>query len=108
MQILANSGAERRNVNTHASSVLWEPNGPGGQAKQAVRTACHVCEEQEAGAPALSAPCAGARASRSTLRSCEEETFYVLWLGVTNHCSFQETELGIAPQQPRAVSCRVC
>lgn len=49
-------------MNTHALSVLWEPNRPGGQAKQAVRTACHVCEEQEARAPALSAPCAGVRA----------------------------------------------
>lgn len=78
--------------------MLWEPNGPGGQAKPAVRTACHVCEQQEAGAPALSAPCAGARASRSVLCSCEEETFCVLLLGVTNHCSFQETELGKAPQ----------
>lgn len=107
MQILANSGAERRNVNTHALSVLWEPDGPGGPAKQAARTACHVCEEQEAGAPALWAPCAGARLAVG-LCSCEEETFYVLLLGVTNHCSFQETELGIAPQQPRAVSCRVC
>lgn len=49
MQILANSGAEKRKVNTHTLSVLWEPNGPEGQAKQAVRTTCHVCEEREAG-----------------------------------------------------------